>query len=203
MSPSVYLVCCTLAGIEVLESQAMSVSAAVALTAFLFFGSSPDKPHLTDLQVTLVGPRVEVSVELINGFSEQLFQEIQTGLASGITYQFVLSRDQKLWFDNKLGNSRLEVTAMYNAVTREYLINFKQDGKLIDSRIARDREALEQAMTRIDGLTVFRLESANPNRRLQVRARADLGSKTTLLIIPSRIRTDWVRSRKFQSPTSP
>jgi hypothetical protein len=122
------------------------------------------------------------------------------GLASGFTYQFVLTRDQKRWFDNKLDTSTLEVTAMYNAVTREYLVNFKQDGKLVDSRIALDREELERAMTRFSGLTLFHLGDINPNKRISVRARAELGSKTTLLIIPTRVKTDWVRSRKFRLP---
>ena len=197
-----YLDCAMAAGRVVLEFKAMNMSAALALSAFLFFGSSPDKPHLTELQIALEGRSLAVSVQLINGFTDQLLEEIQTGLASGFTYQFVLSRDQALWFEKKLDKSQLEVTSMYNAVTREYLINFKLDGKLIDSRIARNPEELEREMTQISNLKVFQLESTNPNRWLVVRARADIGSKTTMLIIPSRIRTDWVRSRKFYPPSN-
>ena len=179
----------------------MTVSSVLTFTAFLFFGSSADKPHLSELQVALEGRRVEASFELINGFSDKLFERIQTGLASGFTYQFVLTRDQKRWFDNKLDTSTLEVTAMYNAVSRQYLVNFKQDGKLVDSRIALDREELERTMTRFSGLTIFHLDEISPNKRISVRARAELGSKTTLLIIPTRVKTDWVRSRKFRTPT--
>lgn len=178
----------------------MNLQTALALSAFLFFGSSGDKPYLSELQVSLEGRRVEANFELINGFDDDLFERIQTGLASGFTYQFVLFRDQKRWFDNKLASSNLEVTAMYNAVTREYLINYKQDGKLIDSRIARDREELERSMTKFDGLTIFHLGDLNPDKRVLVRARAELGSKTTLLIIPTSVNTDWVRSRKFRPP---
>lgn len=175
----------------------MNLSAAWTLAAFLFFGSSGDKPQISDLQVALDGQRVAASFVLRNAFSDELFERIQTGLASGFTFQFVLSRDQRLWFENKLDSSRLEVTAMYNAVTREYLVNFKQDGKLIDSRIARDRQELEEAMTRFSGLTLFQLDNRKPEKRLSVRARAELGSKTTLLIIPTRVKTDWTRSAWF------
>ena len=80
----------------------MNVSAALTLSAFLFFGSSADKPRLTELQIALEGRRVEASFQLVNGFTDKLFERIQTGLASGFTYQFVLSRDQKRWFDNKI-----------------------------------------------------------------------------------------------------
>lgn len=178
----------------------MNLPAALTLTAFLFFGSSADKPRLSELQVALDGRRVEASFELVNGFTDKLFERIQTGLASGFTYQFVLTRDQKRWFDNRLDSSTLEVTAMYNAVTREYLVNFKQDGKLVDSRIALDREELERAMTRFSGLTIFHLGEKGNDKRLSVGARAELGSKTTLLIIPTRVKTDWVRSRRFRLP---
>ena len=175
----------------------MKMPAALTLSAFLFFGSSGDKPQIRDLEIRLDGRRVEASFELVNGFSDELFERIQTGLASGFTFQFVLSRDQRLWFENRLDTSRLEVTAMYNAVTREYLVNFKQEGKLIDSRIALDRQELEQAMTRFDRLFLFQLEKIKPDKQLMVRARAELGSKTTLLIIPTRVKTDWTRSERF------
>ena len=182
----------------------MNLPAALVLSAFLFFGSSEDKPQIADFEIELHGRTIEASFALVNGFSDRLFERIQTGLASGFTYQFVLSRDQILWFENRLDESTLEVTAMYNAVTHEYLVNYKQDGKLIDSRIARDREELELAMTRFDGLTVFQLNNKKPEKQLTVRVRAELGSKTTLLIIPTRVKTDWYRSPRFlSSPETP
>ena len=178
----------------------MRVSAALALSAFLFFGSSSDRPTLNDFRVSLQGRQVEVSVQLVNGFTDELFERIETGLATGYTYHFVLYRDQKRWWDNKLDSSKLDVTASYDAVTREFLINYKQNGKVIDSRIARDRDELERFMTHIDGVTVFELGALNPKRRYLLRGRAILGSKTSLLIIPSQITTEWVRSRKFRPP---
>lgn len=177
----------------------MGVLTALSLSAILFFGPST-KAFLSDFRVSLEGQQVEVSFELIDGFTDRLFERIQTGLPSGFTFEFVLARDQKRLPDNRLARSRLEVIAMYNAVTREYLINYKQDGKLIDSRIARDRDELEAAMTRFDRLTVFNLDDIESDKRLLVRARAELGSKTTLLIIPSRILTGWSRSRNFNAP---
>ncbi len=118
-----------------------------ALTAFLFFGSSADKPYLTEPDLVLDEQRVVLSFDLVGAFTDELFEQIQTGLATGFTYQFNLLRDHLRWADNRIDTSELQVVAMYNAVTREYLINFKQDGKLVDSRIARDRDELERAMT--------------------------------------------------------
>ncbi len=55
-------------------------------------------------------------------------------------------------------------------------------------------------MTRFSGLTLFHLGDIGPKKRISVRARAELGSKTTLLIIPTQVKTDWVRSRRFLAP---
>ena len=181
----------------------MFQSTALVLTAFLFFGSSADKPYLTEPELEIDKGRAIVSVELVGAFTDELFEEIQTGLATGFTYQFNLLRDHLRWADNRIDKSELQVVAMYNAVTREYLINYKQDGKLIDSRIARNREQLERAMTRIQSIPAFVLgHDLNPDKRYLIKARAKLGSRTMMLLIPTRIETDWVTTRKFRPPTS-
>lgn len=174
-----------------------------ALTAFLFFGSSADKPYLTEPDLVLDEQRVVLSFDLVGAFTDELFEQIQTGLATGFTYQFNLLRDHLRWADNRIDTSELQVVAMYNAVTREYLINFKQDGKLVDSRIARDREELERAMTRIESIPAFVLgHDLNPDKRYLIKARAKLGSRTIMLLIPTRIETDWVTTRKFRPPAT-
>lgn len=174
-----------------------------ALTAFLFFGSSADKPYLTEPDLVLDEQRVVLSFDLVGAFTDELFEQIQTGLATGFTYQFNLLRDHLRWADNRIDTSELQVVAMYNAVTREYLINFKQDGKLVDSRIARDRDELERAMTRIESIPAFVLgHDLNPDKRYLIKARAKLGSRTIMLLIPTRIETDWVTTRKFRPPAT-
>lgn len=181
----------------------MVSSATWALTAFLFFGSSADKPYLTEPELVLDERRAVISFDLVGAFDDELFEEIQTGLATGFTYQFNLLRDHLRWADNRIDKSELQVTAMYNAVTREYLINYKQDGKLIDSRVARSREELEQAMTHIESIAAFVLSpDLNPKKRYLIKARAKLGSRTIMLLIPTRIETDWVTTRKFRPPAT-
>ena len=156
------------------------------------------EPHLADLRVALVGGNVEVSFELREAYSEETFERIRTGLPTGFEYQFRLDRDRKRWFDASLAVSTLQVVAMYNAVTEEYLINYKLDGELIESQVAREQSALELALTRFEGISVFPLEGVPLDDRLLVRARADLGSKTGFLFLPTRVTTGWHRSRKFR-----
>ena len=64
---------------------------------------------------------------------------------------------------------------MYNAVTREYLVNTKQGGRLIESRTVRDEDELERAMTVFESFPAFTLEADRDSSRFLVRMRVDLG----------------------------
>ncbi len=155
-------------------------------------------PEVTNVRVAIDDGYARLSFQLDGAFDEPVLERISTGLPTGFRYQFRLDRDRKRWFDASLARSMLEVSAMYNAVTEEYLVNFKLDGKLIESRVVRDLEALERAMTRIASVPVFELAGLDGSDRMLVRVRADLGSKTGFLFLPTREETGWTRSRKFR-----
>ena len=87
---------------------------------------------------------------------------------------------------------------MYNAVSRQYLINFKHDGSLIESRVVKDLAELEAALTELESFPVFSTEGKNPRQRLKARVRAELRTKTVFFFIPSTVDTDWAETRKFR-----
>lgn len=176
----------------------------MALATSVGASTLADRFDLSNFQVALDGRRVNASFDLTPGLPDELIQRIQSGLPTGLTYQFRLYKDHIRWFDRGLDDASLHVTAMYNAVTRDYLVNYKFDGKLTESRVVRSVNELNQAMTRIRGLTIFTLGSVPTDRRLLVRARADLGSRTIFSFIPTAVTTEWVESKKFlPPPTTP
>ncbi len=179
----------------------MNHAVALAWLGLLFAAGSPgDKPQLDQPQVGLDGQRVEVSFALIDGFNEELLERIRTGLPTGYVFDIRLLRDRKRWFDVQIDASRLEVMASYDAVTREYLVNTKQDGKLIESRVVRDEPELERALTRFEAVPIFTLEGGGGRRRLLLRMRAEIDSANFLFFIPRRVATPWRYSRKFRPP---
>ena len=156
--------------------------------------------RLEDLQVGLQDQKLEASVRLVDAFDAQFLELIQTGLSTRYTFNIKLFADRKRWFDKQIASIEMAVVATYDAVTREYTVNHIQDGKLLESRVVRDEQELERVMTRLDSVHVYTFDGTPRRRRLLVRARAELGSKTFLYIIPTKRTTDWVRSRKFQDP---
>lgn len=167
--------------------------------ALLASAAAGAEPRLSEVRVALEDGSVKVSFELLDAFSDETMERIRTGLPTGFVYQFRLDRDRKRWFDASLAARTLQVVAMYNAVTAEYLVNFKLDGELVESRVVRERLNLELALTRLAGVPIFDLESIDTPDRVLVRARADLGSKTGFLFLPTKVTTGWHRSRKFRA----
>lgn len=174
------------------------------------FAAVEERPAIDTVEVAIGNQEIVVSMELQNAFDEELLERLASGLPTELTYRFGLYRDRKRWFDAELAKSTYQVIAMYNAVSREYLVNYKHDGKLTETRVVRDLLELERAMTMLDRVPVFDLVTLQPKvqeaaqgSRLMVRARAELGSGRWLYIFPTTRTTDWVRSRKFRLPDSP
>ena len=156
--------------------------------------------ELRDLQPTVVDGRVEVSFQLIGALDDVVMERIQSGLATSFVYRVELLRDRRRWWDDGIAEATLEVVAMYNAVSQEYLVNFKRDGKLVESRLARSRPELESAMTRFERVPLFATSDlrGGPGAHFLLKARAELGTKTWLSFIPLHVETDWAQSRKFR-----
>ncbi|HVS03159.1 MAG TPA: DUF4390 domain-containing protein [Thermoanaerobaculia bacterium] len=171
-----------------------------ALAPFLLAAASSAEPRLDPLSATATREQVLVSFHLAGAFSEKLTERIQSGLATSFVYRFELLRDRKHWWDDHIATSTFEVTTMYNAISHEYLVNYKLDGRLVESRLARSRGELEAAMTTFERLPVFSVADRSPGTRVLVRARAELGSRTLLSIIPVHVATPWATSKKFRVP---
>ena len=162
-----------------------------------------DEARIEYVRVRLAEDQVLVSFQLTDVFNEDLERRLESGLLTGFAFQIDLLRDRKSWFDTNVDSGRLRVDAMYNAVTREYLVNYRYDGKLIESRLVREPEELRRAMTEFSDFPAFTLEGRAKTLRLQVRIRAILGTRTILFFIPRTQSTNWVESRRFQLEEPP
>jgi hypothetical protein len=160
-------------------------------------GSTPSIGHL---KVTVEGQQVKVGFALQNAFDEDLRERIQSGLPTGFIYRFQLQKARKIWFDNTVQKSKLEVVAIYDAVTRDYRVDYKLNDKLIESRAVHDPEELELAMTRFEALPVLELKQGAKRERAFLRVRAELGSRVRFLLLPTKIATDWVVSDRLRAP---
>lgn len=179
-------------------------SAIVVLWLLAFAASAAtDDPRIQGLHITFEGDRVLASWTLQDALDQRLASRLESGLPTSILYRLELHRDRKRWYDRRLEANTLEVVAVYDAVARTYTVHYKLADKLIESRTVRDRQEVEDAMTRLGPLPVFSLESVRELRersRILVKVRAELGSRTFLSFIPVTVATDWAESNKLRIP---
>ncbi len=155
-------------------------------------------PAIRDLAIAADGVQIRISFQFADGFDAEVADRIDSGLPTGFVYELDLQRDRKRWWDDSLQRSQIEVVAMYNAVTGEYLVNTKHDGRLLESRTVRERPELAAAMTRFQALPVFTVDRPSPDERYLVRARAVLEPGEVLGFIPVRRTTGWIESNKVR-----
>jgi len=156
------------------------------------------KAAIDDVAAVREGSTLLVSFRLVRGLDERTWEKIQSGLPTGFTYDIEARRLRRRWLDKDVAATRVQVVAMYNALTREYLVNFKRDGELYASRVVTSRDELERALTHFEQLPSVELEE-HPPGRLLLRVRAELRIRTRLGLIPDRVHTDWAHSAPFAS----
>ncbi len=169
-----------------------------AVPGFAPGSAAAAEPAVRELSIAINGPQILASFRLADGFTPDLRERIESGLPTGFVFEFELLRDRQRWWDESLDSTRIEVVAMFNAVTGEYLVNTKLDGKLIDSRTVRDPGELEEVMTHFAAVPLFVVRGASRRERYLLRARAELGTGNVLGFVPVMRATPWVESNKVR-----
>jgi hypothetical protein len=166
----------------------------LALALFASAATAAD-PEIRNLSATAKGGSVSVRFALASAFDDHdLLDSIQSGLPTSFSYIVEIFRDRPRWFDQGLERSRIEVTATFNSITREYLLNYRRDRKLVRSETFRDLESLQRRMTSIEEPNLFEIGQRRPYK-LKVRVKADFGRRFLFYIVPSSNSTRWREAR--------
>lgn len=152
-------------------------------------------PKIDRLTASAAAGQVSVHFSLAHLFDrDDMLQALQSGAPTGITYVVEIFRDRPNWFDEGIARSRIEVIATFNSVTREYLLNYRRDRRLVRSEVLSDLAALQRRMTTIDEPNLFDIGDRRPYK-LRVRAKADLTKGWLFYVIPWDTSTRWASVR--------
>lgn len=176
--------------------------ARISFAVFIFFVAGSlfaADPRIENLSATSTGGKVTVRFALAGAFdSGDKVQSLQSGLPTSFTYEAEIYRDRPNWFDESLGRTRIEVICSFNSVTREYVLNYRRDRKLVRSETYTDLAALTNAMTVIEERDLFDIGSRRPYK-MKVRVRADLMRSWRFYVVPWEVTTRW-RETRLQCP---
>lgn len=157
-------------------------------------------PTIETLTAKSVNRQVSVRFTMTHAFDrEQTIQGLQSGIPTTLTYVVEIFRDRPHWFDEGIARARIEVIATFNSLTREYLLNYRRDHKLIRSETFNDLASLQRAMTTVDEPNLFEI-GKRPPYKLKVRVKADLMRGWLLYFIPWEFSTRWNTVRVTAPP---
>ena len=162
-------------------------------------------PKIENLAATAENGKVSVRFSLAGAFANgEMIEALQSGLPTSFTYVVEIFRDRPNWFDDGIARARIEVICTFNSVTREYLLNYRRDDRLVRSETFTDLAALERSMTTVEEMDLFDIGRRKPYK-LKVRAKADLMRGWLMYVIPWEVSTRWreARVRSAPAPGSP
>ena len=152
-------------------------------------------PKIENLAATAENGKVSVRFSLVGAFANgEMIEALQSGLPTSFTYVVEIFRDRPNWFDDGIARARMEVICTFNSVTREYLLNYRRDDRLVRSETFSDLAALERSMTTVEEMDLFDIGRRKPYK-LKVRAKADLMRGWLMYVIPWEVSTRWRETR--------
>lgn len=147
--------------------------------------------RIQNLYATANGSLVSVRFELAHAFDDpDRVEGLQSGLPTSFTYVIEIFRDRPYWLDEGVARSRIEVVTTFNSVTREYLLNYRRDRRLVRSETFSDLATLQKRMSTVDEEKLFDIDGRRPYK-MKVRVKADIGRGWMLYLIPWQISTRW------------
>ena len=165
--------------------------------------AAPPLPTIENLSATAANGKVSVRFSMAGAFANgEVNEALQSGLPTSFTYVVEIFRDRPNWFDDGIARARIEVICTFNSVTREYLLNYRRDDKLVRSETFSDLAALERSMTSVEELDLFDIGRRKPYK-LKVRAKADLMRGWVMYVIPWQVSTRWRETRVRAAETPP
>lgn len=166
-------------------------------------GQKPPAPAIQNLSATAKDQKVSVGFTLQGVFRNgEMVEALQSGLPTSFTYVIEIFRDRPNWFDDDIARKRVEVICTFNSVTREYLLNYRRDRKLVRSETFTDLASLEASMTRIEEADLFDIGRRKPYK-LKVRVKADLMRGWLMYVIPWEVSTRWREARVQVAEVAP
>ena len=151
--------------------------------------------RIENLTATAENGKVSVRFSLVGAFANgEMIESLQSGLPTNFVYIVEIFRDRPNWFDDGIARARIEVICTYNSLTREYLLNYRRDDRLVRSETFGDLTALERSMTTVEEMDLFEIGNRKPYK-LKVRAKADLMRGWLMWVIPWEVSTRWRETR--------
>jgi hypothetical protein len=116
--------------------------------------------------------QVIVSIDLDNGYSEEVRQVINGGVRTTFTYDVSLKMIVPAWVDRTIATAVVTVTDHYDTLTRVHNLSRAVDGRVIAADATQSEAEAKRWLTSLNGLVLCRTSRLDPHHEYYVRISA-------------------------------
>lgn len=116
--------------------------------------------------------QVIVSVDLDNGYTDEVRQVINGGVRTTFTYDVDLKMIVPAWVDRTIATAVVTTTDHYDTLTRVHNLSRTVDGRVVDVHATEIEAEAKKWLTSLNGLALCRTTLLDPHREYYVRISA-------------------------------
>jgi hypothetical protein len=115
---------------------------------------------------------VSVSIDLDNGYTEEVREVINGGVRTTFTYDVELKMIVPAWVDRTIATAVVAMTDHYDTLTRTHRLSRTVDGRVVETNVTHDEATAKKWLTSLNGLVLCRTSRLDPHREYYVRISA-------------------------------
>ena len=116
--------------------------------------------------------QVIVSIDLDNGYTEEVRQVINGGVRTTFTYDVELKMIVPAWVDRTIATAVVTMTDHYDTLTRVHNLSRTVDGRVVEALVTDNEAIAKKWLTSLNGLVLCRTSRLDPHREYYVRISA-------------------------------
>ena len=116
--------------------------------------------------------QVLVSVELDNGYTDEVREVINGGVRTTFTYNVDLKMIVPAWVDRTIATAVITLTDHYDTLTRVHNLSRSADGRVVEALVTDNEAIARKWLTSLNGLVLCRTSRLDPHREYYVRISA-------------------------------
>ena len=116
--------------------------------------------------------QVLVSIELDNGYTEEVREVIAGGVRTTFTYDVELKMIVPVWVDRTIATAVVTMTDRYDTLTRVHNLSRTIDGRVVEALVTDNEAVARKWLTALNGLVLCRTSRLDPHREYYVRISA-------------------------------
>jgi hypothetical protein len=116
--------------------------------------------------------QVIVSIDLDNGYTQEVSEVINGGVRTTFTYDVELKMIVPVWVDRTIATAVVTMTDHYDTLTRVHHLSRSVDGRVIDAEVTDSEAVAKKWLTSLNALVLCRTSRLDPHHDYYVRISA-------------------------------